>query len=128
MRFLLDTHLMLWHARGDSRLAVEAVELICDEKNDFSFSVASLWEIAIKQALGRADFNADAAFVRRAFRDRDFEEVPIRGEHVLAIRSLPPLHKDPFDRILIAQAAVEGLVLLTADRTVARYPGPIRQV
>lgn len=128
MTFLLDTHLLLWLAAGDRRLSSEIIALINDQQHEFVFSVASLWEMAIKRSLGRSDFEGDPSLVRRASRDNGFEELPIYGEHVLAVQSLPWIHKDPFDRILIAQAAVEGLILLTSDRTVPQYPGAIRQV
>ena len=87
-----------------------------------------MWEIAIKSRLGRQDFQVNARLLRRGLLDNDYEELPIRSEHALAIDALPPIHRDPFDRILIAQATIEGIELLTADQVIARYPGPIRMV
>ena len=87
-----------------------------------------MWEIAIKSRLGRGDLQVNARLLRRGLLDNDYEELPIRSEHALAIDALPPIHRDPFDRILIAQATIEGIELLTADQVVARYPGPIRMV
>lgn len=102
--------------------------MIEDRGNDLLFSAASLWKITIKRGLGRDDFQVDSRLLRRGLLDNGFEELPIRGEHAVAIEGLLPLHKDPFDRLLVAQAQVEGITLLTADPRVARYPGPIRKV
>jgi PIN domain nuclease of toxin-antitoxin system len=87
-----------------------------------------LWEIAIKRGLGRGDFRVDARVLRRGLLDNDYDELPITSEHAVSLDSLPPIHKDPFDRILIAQSTVEGITLLTADPVVAQYPAPIRKV
>jgi len=99
-----------------------------DPDNDLLFSSASLWEIAIKSGLGRADFQVDARLFRRGLLDNGYQDLPITSEHAVAIDGLPPLHKDPFDRVLVAQSLVEGITLLTADPQVARYPGPVRLV
>ena len=106
----------------------EAARLVDDTDNELVFSVASLWEIAIKSALGRAEFQVDASTLRRSALDNAYRELPITGDHAVRVATLPPHHKDPFDRLLVAQAQVEGVVLLTADKMVARYPGPIRHV
>lgn len=92
------------------------------------FSAASLWEVAIKRGLGRDDFKVDSRVLRRGLLDNGYSELPIVSGHVVAIESLPMIHKDPFDRVLVAQATVEGITLLTIDSLVARYPGPIRTV
>jgi len=92
------------------------------------FSAGSLWEVAIKSGLGRKDFRVEARLLRRGLLDNGYSELPIVSDHVVAIESLPPIHKDPFDRILVAQAAVEGITLLTNDPVVAQYPGPIRKL
>ena len=128
MKLLLDTHLLLWAAGEPHRLSPVARTLLEDPANDLLFSAASLWEISIKHQLGRADFRADPRLLRRGLRDNGYGELPIASAHAVALDTLPPLHKDPFDRILIAQAMVEGILLLTADPLVARYPGPIRPV
>lgn len=128
MRLLLDTHLLLWAAGDVERLSSEAGRLIEDEGNVPVFSVASLWEITIKSSQGRADFDVDPWALRRALMENDYEELAIGGEHVVAVGALPAIHKDPFDRLLVAQATVEGLTLLTSDAAIARYPGPIRLV
>jgi PIN domain nuclease of toxin-antitoxin system len=99
-----------------------------DKNNELLFSAASLWEVAIKSGLGRKDFRVDAGLLRRGLLDNGYSELPIFSSHVIAINSLPPIHKDPFDRVLAAQATVEGITLLTNDPVVARYPGPIRKL
>lgn len=128
MKLLLDTHLLLWAAGSPEQLPTAAGPLLEDPQNELLFSAASLWEIAIKRGLGRADFKVDARVLRRGLLDNGYQELAIASEHAVFIDSLPPLHKDPFDRILVAQATVEGITLLTADALVAQYPGPIRQV
>ncbi|MGA9267534.1 MAG: type II toxin-antitoxin system VapC family toxin, partial [Rhodomicrobium sp.] len=97
-------------------------------QTDVVFSVASLWEIAIKNGLGREDFHVDARLLRRGLLENGYRELEIKGEHAVAIGVLPPIHKDPFDRILAAQAMIEGILLLTANPVVARYPCPVRKV
>lgn len=128
MKLLLDTHLLLWAAGYPSRLSADARGLIEAEENELFFSAASLWEIVIKRGLGREDFKVDARLLRRGLLDNGYSELPIASEHVVAIEGLPPIHKDPFDRILLAQAQVEGITLLTADPLLAQYPGPVRSV
>lgn len=128
MKLLLDTHLLLWAAQGLERLPPEAQALMSDSDNELFFSVASLWEIVIKRGLGRSDFKVDARVLRRSLLDNSYSELSILSEHAVAIDALPPIHKDPFDRLLVAQATVEGITLLTADVHVATYPGPIRRV
>lgn len=128
MKLLLDTHLLLWAAGEPKRLSSGTRRLLNDPDNPLLFSAASLWEIAIKRGLGRRDFQADARLLRRGLLDNGYSELPIRSDHVIAIESLPPIHKDPFDRILVAQATVEGITLLTGDPRVAQYPGPVRKV
>ena len=128
MKLLLDTHLLLWAAGDPNRLSREARRLVDNPNNELLFSVASLWEVAIKRGLGRDDFKLDARVLRRGLLDNGYSELPIISEHVVAIDSLPSIHKDPFDRVLVAQATVEGITLLTTDSLVSKYPGPIRIV
>lgn len=128
MKLLLDTHLLLWAAGEPEKLPPEAVAAIENPDNDLLFSAASLWEVSIKRGLGRADFTVDPRLLRRGLIDNGYIELPISGEHAVAVDSLPAIHKDPFDRILVAQSIVEGITLLTADDLVAQYPGPIRRV
>ncbi len=128
MKLLLDTHLLLWAAGLPDQLPATARLLMEDPQNELLFSAASLWEIVVKRGLGRSDFQVDARVLRRGLLDNGYQELVITSEHSVSIDSLPPLHKDPFDRILVAQAIVEGITLLTADAVVAQYPGPVRQV
>jgi len=126
LKLLLDTHLLLWAAGSPERLSATTRTLLEAPENELFFSAASLLEIAIKRGLGRNDFQVDARVLRRGLLDNGYNELPITSEHSVAIDTLPPIHKDPFDRILVAQAMVEGIILLTADTLVARYPGPVR--
>ena len=128
MKLLLDTHLLLWAAGESQRLSKQARTLIDNPDNELLFSAASLWEAVIKRGLGRKDFQLDVRLLRRGLLDNGYSELPIISDHVVATESLPLIHKDPFDRILVAQATVEGVTLLTIDSLVSQYPGPIRTV
>jgi PIN domain nuclease of toxin-antitoxin system len=128
MKLLLDTHLLLWAAGDPGQLSTTARSLLDNSQNELIFSAASLWEVAIKQNLGREDFRVDARLLRRGLLDNGYGELPITSAHAVEIDALPPIHKDPFDRILIAQSMVEGITLLTTDAVVARYPGPVQLV
>ena len=128
MRLLLDTHLLLWAARPSPRLSRQARRLIDDWDNELVVSTASLWEIAIKSGLRRPDFPVDAALFRRNLLNNGYQELAVTGEHAVAVVNLPPLHRDPFDRILVAQSIVEGITLLTSDPRIAQYPAPVRRV
>ena len=128
MRFLLDTHFVLWVPIDDRRISLRARTILNDPANDFLFSVSSIWEIAIKRALRKPNFLFDPQETRSRFIDNGYEELPVVGAHAVAVQNLSTIHKDPFDRILIAQAMVEGITLLTADPVIAQYPGPIRRV
>lgn len=127
MKFLLDTHLLLWAAEG-AGLSERALQWIEAADSELIFSAASIWEIAIKASVGRADFQVDASLFRRALLDSGYQELAVSGVHAARVASLPPIHRDPFDRLLIAQAISEGVSLLTADRAVLAYPGPILDV
>jgi len=128
MKLLLDTHLLLWAAEDSPRLPRAARKLVNDPGSELFFSAASLWEVAIKSSLRKEGLRIDARLLRRALRDNGYTELPVTSEHAVAIDILPPLHKDPFDRILVAQATIEGITLLTADPVVAQYRGPVRKV
>ena len=128
MKLLLDTHLLLWAAGEPKRLPKGIRILLEDRDNELLFSAASLWEVVIMSGLGRKDFRVEARLLRRGLVDNGYSELPIVSDHVVAIESLPPIHKDPFDRVLVAQATVEGITLLTNDPVVAQYPGPIRKL
>ncbi len=126
MKMLLDTHLILWAAGKPNELPKEIQELLADDTNEPFFSAASLWEIAIKASLGREDFQADARILRRGLLDNGYIELPITSSHAVFVQNLPAIHKDPFDRILIAQATLEGIPLFTSDPALVEYQGPIR--
>ena len=127
MKLLLDTHLLLWAAGQPDKLSATARALLDDPGNEPIFSAASLWEVVIKRGLGRADFHVDARILRRGLLDNGYGELPITSDHVVAVDGLPLLHKDPFDRVLIAQSIVEGITLLTTDPVVLRYPAPVQR-
>jgi PIN domain nuclease of toxin-antitoxin system len=128
VKLLLDTHLLIWIPIGDRRLRPAARALLTDPAHEFLFSAASVWEIAIKRGRNKTDFAFDPREIRRQMIANGYEELSVDGSHAVFVDSLPPIHKDPFDRLLIAQAMVEGITLLTADPVIARYPGTIRKV
>jgi PIN domain nuclease of toxin-antitoxin system len=127
-RFLVDTQLLLWNVYGSRKLPAPDARLFRDGRHQFFYSAASLWEIAIKAARGRADFIADPAAIRDALEANGFHELPIAAQHAAQLSSLPPIHADPFDRMLIAQAIVEPMALITSDERLAAYPGTIEVV
>jgi PIN domain nuclease of toxin-antitoxin system len=120
--------LLLWAAGQPERLPLPARRMIEDARNQPVFSATSIWEAAIKSGLGHSDFRADARLLRRGLLANGYDELAIAGEHVVAMADLPPIHRDPFDRLLVAQSTVEGMLLITTDPVVARYPGPVRDV
>ena len=119
MKLLIDTHLLLWAAADI--LPRKAIPYFVNKENELLFSPASIWEIIIKKGLGRPDFRVDPAVLYKGLCDNGYTELAITNQHVLLIAELPPLHKDPFDRILIAQAKAEGAALLSSDKSVSRY-------
>ena len=126
MRMLLDTHLLVWAMGSPERLSAALAAMLQDPANTPVFSVASLWELVIKQGLGKPDFRVEPALLRRALLDGGWQELPVQAHHALAVAALPLLHRDPFDRLLLAQASSDGLLLITADQQLAAYPGPVR--
>ena len=128
MRFLVDTQIALWALLSDGRLSRPARQILNNMTNECMFSVSSIWEIAIKRALRKPDFLYDPREIRRQLITNGYSEITIQSQHVVAVDSLAPIHKAPFDRILIAQAIVEGITLLTANPVVAKYPGPIKRI
>jgi PIN domain nuclease of toxin-antitoxin system len=126
VNLLLDTHLLIWAAGASQRLSRQALGLILDPANALHFSVASVWEVAIKAPLARDRSFPEAAVLRRGLLQNDYVEVPITAQHALAAGALPPHHGDSFDRMLIAQAQAEGLILLTADVKLAAYGAAVR--
>ena len=128
MNLLLDTHLLLWAASTPERLSADARDLMLDPGNQLVFSSSSLWEVTIKNSLARPDFNVDSRRLWRMLLINGYRELPVTSEHTVAVNDLPLLHKDPFDRILIAQARVEGLLLLTVDKAVASYGDGVQKI
>jgi PIN domain nuclease of toxin-antitoxin system len=132
VKLLLDTHLLLWAAAGgggpSGALPPAAERLLVDPENQLCFSAASLWEVSIKASLGRNDFKVDPDLLRRGLLDNGYIELPVTSAHAAAVSHLPPIHQDPFDRMLVAQATAEGVVLLTSDKVLASYLGPIQLV
>lgn len=128
MKLLLDTQLLLWAAGQPDRLSLAARKALTDPDNELLFSAASIWEVTIKNALGRDDFRVEPRVLRRGLIDNGYIELPVTSEHAVNVDALPPFHKDPFDRMLLAQAQVEGITLLTTDAQVAGYRGPVRKV
>lgn len=128
MKVLLDTQLLLWAAGKERKLSRAARALIGDPNTVPMFSAASLWEIAIKRSLDRSDFQVDPALFRRALFENGYLEIPVTGEHAATVSLLPLIHKDPFDRLLVAQSIVEALPLLTADPVLAQYGGLVRKL
>ena len=128
MKLLLDTHLLLWVAGDSRRVPRQAADLIEDAENTLMFSVISLIEVAIKTARAKPEFQVDAARLRSMLLAAEYQEVEVIGDHALALGRLDPVHKDPFDRLLLAQAIAEDATLLTSDATLARHPGPILKV
>ncbi|MGV3552643.1 type II toxin-antitoxin system VapC family toxin [Rhizobium sp.] len=128
MILLLDTHILLWMSIDQDRLSRNALQLLGDEENEIWFSAISILEMAIKQGLGKLDLRVPVDVYRTAMLAKGFNELPVRGEQAAYVARLPQLHKDPFDRLLVAQATVEGMLFLTADELLAQYPGPILKV
>ncbi len=133
MKLLFDTHLLLWACMADQigmerQVSAASVALMEDDENELYYSAVSVWEVAIKHSQGRTDFQVDPHVFRRELLDRGYAELAITGQHGAHAGGLPKLHKDPFDRLLVAQAMVEGITLLTVDATLARYGGVVRRV
>lgn len=124
---MLDTHLLIWAGIGSDRLSSATRSVLEDPSIEVRFSVVSLWEVVIKLQLGRADFQVDPDALRAHARLAGLVELPVTGEHALGVRSLPDLHGDPFDRLLIAQARHEELTLLTVDQQVLAYGGGVER-
>lgn len=128
MRLLLDTHLLLWSVASSRKLPKAARALLDDPENDVYYSAASLWEIAIKSALRRKDFRVDVEVLNGALPATGYLELPVRAPHAVAVARLPRVHGDPFDRMLVAQALTEPLLLVTNDEALTGYAAPVRLV
>ena len=128
MRVLLDTHILLWAVAASSRLPDAVRDVLEDGANDAYYSAASIWEIAIKSALRRKTLRIDLAAMRAALPRMGLIELPVTAEHAAGVAALPPIHRDPFDRLLIAQSIVEPLTLVTNDSVLGRYASTVRVV
>ena len=128
MRVLLDTHILLWAVAASSRLPDAVREVLEDGTNDAYYSAASIWEIAIKSALRQKALHIDLAAMRAALPRMGLSELPVTAEHAAGVAALPPIHRDPFDRLLIAQSIVEPLTLVTNDSVLGRYASTVRVV
>ena len=121
MNYLLDTHVLLWTLVDPDKVPGTMRRLIEDAGNRISFSAASIWEIAIKHSLGKDDFPVEAATIWKAARETGFEELAVTAEHAVGVDAIPWLHRDPYDRLLVAQARSEGMKLLSLDPEVNTY-------
>lgn len=128
MRLLLDTHLILWAAYAPGKLSDAVRGHLENPDVDPVFSAASIWEVAIKTSLGRTDFDVDPRILRRGLLDNGYSELTVSGAHAAGVADLPAIHRDPFDRLLVSQSRLEGIVLLTNDRLVAEYGSPAQLV
>ncbi len=128
MNHLFDTQILVWALTNPERLSEEVSRLLEVGAPGRHFSAVAIWEIAIKTSLGRPEFRVDPALARATLLKAGFHELPVDGRHAALVRTLPPIHRDPFDRMLVAQAQIERLTLVTADAVLARYPGQIRLV
>lgn len=128
MKYLLDTHLLLWAISGDRRFPARARELLAEGGAEAFFSAASVWEVAIKNGLPRRSLGIPADAFRRECLAAGFRELPVGARHAAAVESLPRRHEDPFDRMLLAQALEEDCVLLTHDTVLSAYGAPVQHV
>ncbi|MEN3150520.1 type II toxin-antitoxin system VapC family toxin [Neorhizobium sp. IRAMC:178] len=128
MRILLDSHLLVWLVGASDRLPLAAREIIENPDHDIFFSSASIWELSIKYSSGKIGLELPPRMLYQVLIESNFNELAVTASHALEIDSLPQIHKDPFDRILIAQSMSEGMLLLTSDEAIAKYGGPIRFV
>ncbi len=121
MKLLLDTHVLLWAAGQPEKLSDSARTLLTTPENTLYFSVASIWEIVIKRGLGWENFKVDPRRLRKMLIIHGYRELSVAAEHVFTVETLPLLHKDPFDRLLLAQARSEGMLLVTVDASLSQY-------
>lgn len=128
MRLLLDTHILLWLADKPERLPISVLDLLKEPTTELVFSVVNIWEVGIKFSLGKPAFQVDPSMLLLRCRSEKLTELPVLAEHSLQVPRLPLIHRDPFDRILIAQAIVEGLTFLTADTQLGAYADPVRLI
>ena len=119
--YLIDTHTALWYFKGDEKLSKTAYEIIFKSSNPIYLSIASVWELAIKISLGKMRFISKSAGFIRLAEDDDFTILPIKTAHLTALENLPMIHRDPFDRLLVASAIAEEMTLITVDENIQKY-------
>ncbi len=128
MNLLLDTQILLWSQTEPDKLPKWLIDGLEDPDHAPTFSVVSIWEIVIKAALKRKDFNYDAALIRMTLIDLGWRELPLSGAHVLTVGDMPSLHGDPFDRALVAQAKAESMEFVTVDKALDGYGSHVRLI
>lgn len=128
MIYLVDTHVLIWLAVDSPRLGNVARAILADPDNQIFFSAISIFEIAVKERLSKPGFDVEASAIRRMMIENDFAELVVTGAHAAHVATLPLVHRDPFDRLLVAQAMIEGFTLMTADEHIGQYPGPIMKI
>lgn len=128
MNYLLDTHVLLWAIQNHPKLSKKAKDIILNPDNELWFSTASIWEIAIKYSAQKPNGFIDPTYFYQILKRNQYKELPIYSNHATAVKSLPFFHKDPFDRMLIAQSHCENLMLMTVDEKIAQYDGQIIMV
>jgi PIN domain nuclease of toxin-antitoxin system len=128
MIYLVDTHVLIWLAVDSPRMGNLARDLLADPDNQIFFSAISIFEIAVKERLSKRGFEVEASAIRRMMIENDFAELAVTGTHAAHVATLPLFHRDPFDRLLVAQAMMEGFTLMTADEKIAQYSGPILKI
>ena len=128
MRLLLDTHILLWAVGMSARLPAVMRQALENPKNEVYYSAVNLWEIAIKNGLNRPDFQINPDQLLAILPEMDFAELPITARHATAVARLPTLHRDPFDRLLVAQSQTEPMILLTDDELLGQYGGNVQLI
>lgn len=128
MRLLLDTHILLWAVGMSARLPAAARQTLENPENEVYYSAVNIWEIAIKTTLNRLDFHIDPEKLLAILPDMEFTELPITARHAAAVARLPTLHRDPFDRLLVAQSQTEPMILLTDDELLGKYGGNVQLI
>lgn len=122
MRFILDTHVLVWAASEPHKIPARHRNILTDPDNDLAYSVAALWEVVVKNGTRRS-LEVEPRLFQQRLQENGYTEIPIIAEHAFAVSRLPRIHGDPFDRILIAQALVEDRILVTANLKMLQYPG-----
>ena len=126
MKFLLDTHILIWAAIAPHKISSELSSLLSDPSNHLYFSSASIWEISIKESMGKKDFKVSTKKLHEGLVENGYKEIKVSDLHAMEVIKLPFIHRDPFDRILVATAIWENMPLLTNDSTLSPYHSLVR--